>query len=390
MPDMTPSPNPTEVTERATAVLDAAWDDFRGSSFPHADVYGHQWLWDSCFHAIAWAALDDDRALRELGSVFSAQLPNGFVPHMRYSEPTQYRGPLAHASSFTQPPVYGLAAASIATTGRTVPPPLLAHISHAYDYLWSRRRTADGLLRIVHPWEAGADDSPRWDGWIGHDRWNRPEWTAFDLEAVAAARFAPSGEAIASDIFEAAPAAFNAIAAHGMDALARLSGESVWEDRAAALGAAIDDHLWFDEEGLWSDVALVGSGATVSVPTLDGALGLLTTHDEGKAQRALAQLADPDRFCAPYGLAYVARAHPAYRGDLYWRGAAWPQLNHLARVAAHRWGAHDLADDIAEMSRRGAMTSGFSELWDPETGEARGAVPQTWAALAAVPSAMLR
>ena len=109
-----------------------------------------------------------------------------------------------------------------------------------------------------------------------------------------------------------------------------------------------------------------------------------------KAQRALAQLADPDRFSATYGLAYVARTHPAYRGDLYWRGAAWPQLNHLARVGAHRWGAHDLADDIAEMSRRGAMASGFSELWDPETGEARGAVPQTWAALAAVPSAMLR
>jgi hypothetical protein len=59
-------------------------------------------------------------------------------------------------------------------------------------------------------------------------------------------------------------------------------------------------------------------------------------------------------------------------------------MNHLARVAAVRWGRLDLADEIAAMTRRGAVRSGFSELWDPETGQARGAVPQTWAALAAV------
>ncbi|MEE8522814.1 MAG: hypothetical protein V3T72_02695, partial [Thermoanaerobaculia bacterium] len=82
--------------------------------------------------------------------------------------------------------------------------------------------------------------------------------------------------------------------------------------------------------------------------------------------------------------AYVACDHPLYRPDLYWRGAAWPQLNHLARVAAVRWGRMDLADDIALMTRRGAVLSGFAELWDPETGEARGVVPQTWVALVVV------
>ena len=155
-------------------------------------------------------------------------------------------------------------------------------------------------------------------------------------------------------------------------------------ERASELSTAIDDLLWEPDEGLWADRAVVGPSGSTTVPTLDGALAALSTSNPELASVALDQLADETRFAAPYGLAYVARTHPVYRPDLYWRGAAWPQLNHLARVAALRWGRAELAERIAAMTRRGAIASGFSELWDPETGEARGAVPQTWAALAAV------
>jgi glycogen debranching enzyme len=169
-----------------------------------------------------------------------------------------------------------------------------------------------------------------------------------------------------------------------MRELVAAGGDRVWRERADELSAAIDEQLWDRDEGLWSDRALVGPSDSVAVPTLDGALPALSTSNPELAARALDQLNDESRFLAPYGLAYVAREHPLYRPDLYWRGAAWPQLNHLARVTALRWGRTDLADEIAAMTRRGAVTSNFSELWDPETGEARGAVPQTWAALAAV------
>ncbi len=381
---MEPEPQIDAVRTRAGEILDAAWDEFRGHSYPNRGVYGHQWLWDSCFHAIAWAALDDRRAERELASVFFAQLPNGFVPHMRYAGPSQYRGPLSSASSYTQPPVHAAAALALAAAGMTLPPPLLAHIEHAFEYLWTSRMSDAGLIKIVHPWEAGADDSPRWDGWIGHSDWNRPEWTGFDLQLVQSTVFGPEGDAVANPAFEAAPAAFNAIAAHGMTIVHELTGHDRWLDRAGRLADAIDAVLWDPVEALWSDLAVAGPDTTVAIPTLDGVLPALSTRDPAKAAAALDQLADPDRFGAPYGLAYVARQHPVYRGDLYWRGAAWPQLNHLARLAARRWDRPDLAEDIAAMSRRGATASGFSELWDPGTGEARGATPQTWAALAAV------
>lgn len=365
-------------------MLEAAWDDERGYSYPNPTVYPHQWLWDSCFHSIAWAALGDQRAVKELEAVFEGQLASGFVPHMRYAEPSQYRGPLDDRSGYTQPPVYGHALAVGVRSGLAVPDALIARVGGAYDYLWRERRTQDGLLRIVHPWEAGADDSPRWDGWIGSTEWSRELWTGFDLELVGLTAFEETGEATGNERFEAAPAAFNAIAAHGMRELASVGGDQRWRERADELSAAIDDRLWEDDEGLWSDHAVVGPADTVDVPTLDGVLPALSTNNAEIANRALDQLADESRFATRYGLAYVPRRHSLYRPDLYWRGAAWPQLNHLSRVAAVRWGRVDLAEEIAAMTRRGAMTSGFAELWDPETGEARGAVPQTWAALAAV------
>lgn len=373
-----------DVARRAADVLAAAWDDELGYSYPNPDVYPHLWLWDSCFHAIARAALGDTRAVAELEAVFVAQLPSGFVPHMRYAGSSQFRGPLGDRSGYTQPPVYGHAAAVIARRGFDVPDRLVESASAGFDYLWRERRTPEGLLRIVHPWEAGADDSPRWDSWIGSNDWNRNLWTGFDLELVGETVFAATGEAVSNPRFEAAPAAFNAIAAHGMRELASLSADGRWLDRADELAGTVDELLWDPGERLWADRAVVGPGDTVAVPTLDGVLPALSTPDPDRAAAALDQLEDAHRFAAPFGLAYVAREHPSYRPDLYWRGAAWPQLNYLARVAAARWGRPELSDRIAAMTRRGVVTSGFSELWNPETGEACGATPQTWAALAAV------
>ncbi len=58
----------------------------RGGGFcvPNQATYPWQWLWDSCFHAVVWAHLGDERAGLELASALSAQDADGFVPHLRY------------------------------------------------------------------------------------------------------------------------------------------------------------------------------------------------------------------------------------------------------------------------------------------------------------------
>jgi hypothetical protein len=371
------------VRERSLSVLTSSWREADGFCPPNPTVYPHQWLWDSCFHAIAWAAHGDPRGARELDSCLHGQLANGFVPHMRYFGRTVSRGPLPDRSSFTQPPIYAHAARVLTRAGIDLPTGLPMSIGRALDWLWMHRRTDDGLVYIVHPWESGSDDSPRWDSWVGLDSYDKRRFGRYDRRLVAAADFDDLGAAVWSRSFVVAPAAFNAFVAHAFAEFAGLTGDASWDDRARQLSAAIDTLLWDETEGLWSDLPIVGDGASARRPTLDGALGALVTTDETRARRALDQLLDPSRFGAPFGLAFVPPTDARYDADAYWRGPAWPQLNYMMWLAARRWERDDVTAAIATCSRRAALRSGFAEYWNPETGSGLGAIPQGWAALAA-------
>lgn len=373
-----------DVREGARKILEDSWRPDGEFCPPNARVYPHQWLWDSCFHSIAWAALGDARGTQELTSCFRAQLPSGFVPHMRYLEPNTVRGPLNDRSSYTQPPIYAHAARVLADAGLPVGADVLAAIERGLEWLWEHRMSEDGLLFIVHPWESGADDSPRWDSWIPLSRYDHRAYSKYDADLVTATEFAEDGAAIWSQAFVAVPAAFNAFAAHAASELSALGSDPKWQSRAHDLAAAMDEHLWDDDAGLWMDAAVVGGGETVTVPTLDGAYGALASNDEERAHRVLSQLIGVRRFGASYGLRYLPPDHPAYEADEYWRGPAWPQLNYMAWIAARRWDRSDVADAIAAMSVQGAAVSQFAEYWNAETGAGHGAEPQGWAALAAV------
>ncbi|MDT3439135.1 MULTISPECIES: MGH1-like glycoside hydrolase domain-containing protein [unclassified Pseudofrankia] len=365
----------------AAAVLERCWRD--GYCVPNPDVYPHLWLWDSCFHSISWAALGDPRAAVELASCLDAQLPSGFVPHMRYAAPSEGSGPLTDRSSFTQPPIYAHAARVLTERGLPLAPGTLERIERALDYLWNHRMTADGLLFIVHPWESGSDDSPRFDDWIGRSAWSRLAFTIFDHQLVEATKFDEEGAAVWSREFVVAPAAINAFAAHAARELGALTGKQEWHRRADELAAAIDDLLWDGEQHHWVDKPIVGGGPSTVLPTLDGLMPALVTPDPERARLALAQAEDAAGYAAPFGLRFLPAGHPRYQPEQYWRGPAWPQLNYMLYQAARRWEATTLAEAIADASRRAALVSGFAEYWNPETGAGLGAIPQGWAALAA-------
>jgi hypothetical protein len=115
-----PPPLPTwdAVAAEATKVLEAHWSPDLRCTLPHAVAYPHRWLWDSCFHVIAWASLGRPEAGIELESLLASRLATGvgrgFLPHMVYGAASRNgnginRGMLRGMSSFTQPPVYALA-----------------------------------------------------------------------------------------------------------------------------------------------------------------------------------------------------------------------------------------------------------------------------------------
>lgn len=380
------------IAERAREVLELHWRPEHGWTVPNAHTYPHLWLWDSAFHAIAWARLGDPRAVVELTSLLQGQIAGGLVPHMRYGPagPDTYLGPLPDRSSITQPPMYGHAMATLTGAGIDLSSELVEAATHALGWLWDHRRDPEtGLVVIVHPWEAGNDHSPRWDGWGAPGRtkadYVQQVRSGWNKELLHACEFDGDGAAVWSSRFVAAPAGFNAYVAWNMRELAEVTGDDTLRTRSAELAALVDEQLWNDEVGLWDDRAVVGGdGESVRTPISDGVMPALVTASAERAARALSTLRDPALFAAaPYGPANVSRSSPAYDPDAYWRGAAWPNMSYLLWVAASRRGEQSLADELARQTRAGAVASGWAEYWNPHDGTGHGAAPQSWTSLVA-------
>ena len=371
------------VDAASRGVLERNWVPSPGFTMPARRKYPWMWLWDSCFHAIAWSALGDPRSVTELESVLSTQLPSGFVPHMAYPTDPQASLGLWHAagrSDITQPPMYGHALRVLAARG--------FEVAHMYgpaiaglEYLLEHRRDPEsGLIRVLHPWEAGWDDSPRWDGWQAAP-FNERRWIAKKRELVGSIQLR-DGAAWANPGFDVASAGFSALVAFNARELGETAANPDLLARASALAAAIDRH-WVDSRRTWSDVCIAGPHETSAVRTLDALFAVLVSDDEDRVDRAFAEIFHPRAFWRPHGPAGVAADEPSYAPGRYWRGDAWPQELYLLMVAARSRGRHEEASRLAEKLVLGCIGSGYSERWNPETGAGLGARSQGWAALAA-------
>jgi hypothetical protein len=371
------------VEAESRRALEVNWVAELGFTMPNRRKYPWQWLWDSCFHAIAWSALGDERCRAELRSLFSLQLPSGFLPHMGYQKDPRRSLALWHStgrSEITQPPMYGHALRVLAGRGFAVED-LYGPAAAGLHWLFDRRMDpGSGLIRVVHPWETGCDDSPRWDGWearpFSERRWNRHK------RELLRSLVLEDGAASANPQFEVAPASFNALVSFNARELGDLIGDADLTRRADALTAAIE-RRWVEERRTWGDLRIHGSGGEELAPTLDGLLPLLVSRDERRVENAFGELFADARFWRPFGPAGFAADEPGYEPGRYWRGDAWPQQTYLMMVAALRHGRGTDARRLAEKLVTGCSRSCFAERWHSETGRAVGAVPQGWAALAA-------
>ena len=108
---------------RGAAARGRAWRDDAAGGFcvPNATTYPWQWLWDSCFHAVVWAHLGDERAVVELRTALSRAGRRRLraPPALRRRRRTRTRrsGAAPAPSTITQPPMYGHAVAELARLG---------------------------------------------------------------------------------------------------------------------------------------------------------------------------------------------------------------------------------------------------------------------------------
>ncbi len=322
-----------------------------------------------------------ERALAELRHLFRTQDESGFVPHVDYEVDPLVLAPFwgrAGASSITQPPMYGHALAELARRGIGPPPELVDRARRGLQFLLEvrARDAATDLVTIVHPWESGADDSPRWDHWCG-TAFDAARWYERKGELLRDIVRNDVGAPLANPAFGAAPAAFNALLAFNARELAGFTGDDHLLRQAAELAdrlrARFDPHL-----ATWRDAGPAAEGSG-SVRTLDALLVALV--DPERVDRALSLVVDPLHYGGRTGPAGVHRDEPSFSPRRYWRGPAWPQLTYLLWLAA---GDRPARRELAAMLVRGAVASGFAEYWDPDDGTGLGAAPQSWTALAAV------
>ena len=350
-----------------------------GYTSPNLATYPWMWLWDSCFHAIIWAALGDERATIELASLFSIQDASGFLPHMGYQ-----RDPAAsmelwgrHGSSrITQPPMYGHAIRTVSESGFTVSDRLITAAVAALDHLWETRMRSRGLLVVVHPWESGCDDSARWGSWMP-EPFDKPTWDRTKRSLVTALGGGDRAGATSSSSFEVESTAFNALTAFNMAELAHVTGIDRLRDRSESITEALND-TWDPVTSTWRD----GAHDSGTAPTVEALLPVLLPVDQPALDTAWDLVQDPRWFDAPFGTRQTAAWWSGYDPDAYWRGPVWPQLSYLLWVAAVRSGRKREAARLAETTGVGAVRSTLAEYWNPETGAGRGAIPQSWTGLA--------
>lgn len=370
-----------ELRGRVRAMLEAHWVP-EGYAAPNANVYPWQWLWDSCFHALIWTELGDDRGTTELAAMFGPQDAAGFVPHMNYARDPQASADLwarRGSSSITQPPMYGHAIAEMTRRGVEVPPLTIENAQQGLRFLVAERaRSKSGLVELCHPWESGADDSPRWDDLCGGE-WSKQQWRGRKMYFVPMIHTNEIGSPIHNPEFSVASIGFNALIAFNIAELETVTGVSDLGQRGAEIAEAVASR-WDSELSTWIDEGMNENGSG-KVHTADAFFAALVDPDPVRAKRVADMLVDESAYGGACGPAGVSKAEAAYDPDTYWRGPAWPQLSYLLWLAMRHHGLTDVADQIVDSTHRGSVNSGLAEYWHPDSGKGLGAIPQSWAGL---------
>lgn len=408
-------------------------------------LYPHMWSWDAAFISIGLAHLDVGRAAREMETLFAAQWRDGMVPHIVFGEGTDYfPGPERwgtselnpdaprepRTSGICQPPVHAIAIRRIVDIGRRGTSADRDRVERFLLDMWPRvyrwhewlaeRRDPDGqgLTRIVHGWESGMDNSPRWDepydgvrpepslpaytrrdrGVVGDDS-QRPSDAEYDrylwlVEEMRRVAYAPD-EVVGTSSFLATDVFLSAVFAVASDVLAELGEECDqpyeqvqalrrWAERsrtAVAVTCDPDTGLARDKDlrsGRW----LGGNYVSGFAPLLCGGLG-------GEAEQRLLAVLDGAEWSGYPGMLAavpptVSPSDAGFRPREYWRGPQWPFLNWLLYWAYNRRGWVERASALRSESLLQLADGSFAEYYEPFTGEPLGSLNQSWTAAVAL------
>lgn len=457
-----------QVKAQARAVLQR--NDAGEFTKPSLKQYPHQWNWDSALAALGWSHFDLPRARAEVRSLLRAQWRDGMVPHVVYHRTlspllvnnavglTSKGESVRHDASVYFPPanfwqVEGVPHAGALPSSGITQPPILATVVRAlhereqmtsgewrdsrhpsrvthhafvrevYPQLlaWHRwlhaARDADGsgLPYLMHPWESGMDNSPRWTPAL--DRITpthlppfrrrdaihvSPDERPLDADYERYVYLIDLGRRARWDTrwlvdyspFLVQDVMFCAIlhrADEDLRALALLLGEETREIDGWMAGTrqAFGARFWDETRGLYCDYDLraraplrVNACATFA-PLFAG------LASQAQAARLVAEHFDNPSEYAPnadsrYRLPSTSKQERGYSPRRYWCGPIWIVTNWLIAEGLRRYGFAEQADALRQDSLALMQAQGFREYYDPRDGTGLGATDFSWSAALAL------
>jgi hypothetical protein len=431
---------PEELESAARSVLEA--NDRGAYTMPAADLYPHQWLWDSCFIAIGQRHYDIGRAQTEILHLLRGQWANGMVPHIILrSSDTEVNGrdrneaiwrswlnPNAPAdfntSGITQPPIIAEAVVQIGAKlpaherrawYKQVYPALLAY--HTWLYA-ERDPHQEGLVLQVHPWETGLDNTPPWMaelhghllpwwiramqkahldiivGWFRQDKkfvghgerlTNLDALALFDIQRRLRRKNYDFGRYIDHSLFAIEDLAFNCIfirANEHLRTIAAVIKEALPDELIQSMNRSEKalDHLWDDyaEEYFSRDFI---SHRLLKESSVAAFLPLYAgSIPKNRAEKIVKLLENERRFGPSYPVPSAPLDSPWFQPRRYWQGPTWINTNWLIIDGLERYGFKDHAAALRESSLELVQRAGFREYFNPLDGSGAGADNFSWTA----------
>jgi len=405
---------------------------------PAYDLYPHQWLWDSCFTAIGLRHLDIERAKIEILSLLNGQWHNGMLPNIIFRNENRYRTDRDMWRSRINP----FAPDNVATSGITQPPMLAEAIVQIGQKLnWPERRQwyrmvwpglvayhqwlyadrdphKEGLILLIHPWEAGLDNTPPWTAelrehllpvWIRllkqlhllgvvgmfrrdarhipiDERFSTLEVLAlFDVLRRLRRKGYDIDKILDHALFSIEDLAFNSIFIRANDHLLEIA-KSIREEVPDELQDSIAktrktfEELWdpysaqYYSRDFVTHKLLKESSVATFLPLYTGVVS------QERAKELVHLLENEHMFGPAYPVPSVPLNSPWFHAKRYWQGPTWVNINWLIIDGLKRYGYHDHAAALADSTLEMVAQSGFSEYFDPLTGEAAGADNFSWTA----------
>lgn len=403
-------------------------NDTRRCIVPSYVQYPHQWLWDSCFHAMVLARLKPQMAARELDSLLASQWDDGRVPHISFGEhvpPGRYR-PNADdwstgrgTSGIIQPPLIATAAKAVFQSLGDLEMLRRLYPKIAAFHRWirdTRDPHESGLVGVVHPWESGMDNSPIFDG-IREAFLKGEPADAYpprvDTRAIPAAqrpteddyrfdwglvrrfqemgwdgrRMAAESPVLVADVL------FNSVWARANEDLSQIAWRLGRKEDSSEFRfwcfktrKAIREKLWDPDDRFFYSMDL---RARKLIPVrVSGGLAALYAQaaTQPMAAHLVESLCDRRDFGGPVGVPSFSLNSRRFSPECYWRGPVWINIHWLLVQGLMRYGCFDLARELVDKSRRLVEDHGYWEYYDPFSGKGLGAPHFTWSALADVMS----